>query len=58
MATTPDTRSTSAPGESRNAHFSDAASKVSEHQSIMAQVFRSRVDDQNDLTFPDAPGDD
>lgn len=30
MASGPDSRSTSAPGESRNAHFTDAAARISE----------------------------
>jgi hypothetical protein len=58
MATTPDTRSTSSPGESRNGHFTDAVSKVDEQRAIMSRVFRSRVSDQSGLTFPEPPGDD
>jgi hypothetical protein len=50
MATAPDTRSTSAPGESRNAHFSDAAAmatgpSVDEQRNIMAGFFRNRRND-------------
>lgn len=40
MSSTPDTRSTSSPGESRNGHFGDAAQRA-----LMGQVFRSRRDD-------------
>lgn len=48
MATTPDTRSTSSPGESRNGHFTSAVSKVHDQRSIMAHVFRGRSDDMLD----------
>lgn len=58
MASTPDTRSTSAPGESRNGHFQDAVSKVDDQRAIMTRVFRNRMADQDSLTFPGDYGDD
>lgn len=58
MATTPDTRSTSKPGESRNGHFADAVGKVDEQRGIMTRVFRNRMSDQDSLTFPGDYGDD
>lgn len=53
MATAPDTRSTSAPGESRSAHFHDAAMvssgpSVPEQRDIMSRVFRNRRADKLD----------
>jgi len=53
MSSVPDSRSTSKPGESRNDHFNDA-----QQRAVMAGVFKSRKSDQDDLTFPEAPGDD
>lgn len=43
MATTPDSRSTSNPGESRNDHFGDAAQLAR-----MGQVFSNRRQDDLD----------
>lgn len=54
LAKAPDEREAAHQGESKNAHFEDARQK-----SLMAGVFRSRVQDQKDLTFGGEPyGDD
>lgn len=46
LATSPDTRTTSAPGESRNAHFSSAVSSADDQRAIMRMVFRGRREDK------------
>lgn len=54
MASAPDQRESEHQGESKNSHFADARDKA-----LMAGVFRSRVQDRQDLTFGGEPyGDD